>query len=130
MLLFGHRFIESESFYHITDIDAITKTPPSSTLYLPFSEENLDIISYLNANSVSFVLVVADIKELIYASALNAKYIVVSKKLAKTAQDIAESYLFDSKILVTIEKESEIEEMALLNIDGVLFANAVVKINS
>jgi hypothetical protein len=130
MLLFGHRFIQNESFYHITDIDAILKTPNSSKVFLEFSEDNLDIIDYLNANSIAFVLSVQNVTELIYASSLKASYILVQKELAKTAQEIAESYLFDAKILVHLEKEKEIEEMALLSIDGVLFSDAIIKINS
>jgi hypothetical protein len=130
MLLFGHRFIQNESFYHITDIDAISKTPNSSKVFLEFSEENLDIINYLNANSVAFVVGVQNITELIYASSLKASYILVQKELAKTAQEIAESYLFDAKILVHLKKEKDIEEIALLGIDGTLFSNAIIKINS
>ena len=130
MLLFGHRFLHNEEFYHITDIDAIKKTPPSSTILLEFSEENLDIIKYLNENAVTFVLCVENITQVIYASTLNAKYIIVDRELAKTAQSIAETYLFDAKILVRLEDEEEIEEMALLGVDGVIFSNAIIKINS
>ncbi|MEA1983667.1 MAG: hypothetical protein U9N39_08985 [Campylobacterota bacterium] len=130
MLFFGHRFLENEKLYHVNDIESISKTPSNSNIYLGFHEKNLDIIEHLNENGVSFTLSVANVTELAYASALNAKYIVVNPALAKTAQSIAESYLFDAKILVNIESEDEIEEMLLLNVDGVLFSNAVVKINS
>jgi len=130
MLLFGHSFIQSENFYHIIDIDAIKKTPNSSTLYITFNQENLDIINYANDNALRFALSVSNITELIYASALNAAYIVVPLTLAKSAQEIAENYLFDAKILVTIEDEDEISQMALLGIDGVIFSNAIIKINS
>ena len=130
MLLFGHRFINSESFYHISDIDAISKTPSNSTIYLEFSEENLDIIKHLNENGVTFTLSVNAITQLVYASALNATYIVVPQELASSAQRIAESYLFDAKILVSVEDEETIAEMAELSIDGVIFSNAVIKINS
>jgi hypothetical protein len=130
MLLFGHRFIKSESFYHILDIDSIKKTPPSSTIYIEFDENNLDIIEYANENIIPFALSVKDVTELIYASALNAKYILVSKELVKTAQNIAENYLFDAKILVHINNENEIEDMALLGVDGVVFSSAIIKINS
>ena len=130
MLLFGHRFIESEKFYHIRDIDAIKNTPPSSTLFITFKEDNLDIIKHAQKNEVPFALSIENITELIYASALDARYIVLSKELAKSAQDIAETYLFDAKILVNVESEEEIEEFALQGIDGVLFSNAIIKINS
>ncbi|WP_434581012.1 hypothetical protein MLC52_01740 [Sulfurimonas sp. NW15] len=128
MLLFGHRFIKSEKFYHVSDIDAIVQTPPASIIYLEFEEKNLDIIEYLNQNSIKFAFKVQNVTELIYASALGASYIHVEQKLAKTAQKIAENYLFDAKILVHIEKEEEIEEMALLGIDGAVFTEAIVKI--
>ena len=130
MLLFGHRFIQSENFYHVLDIDAIQKTPPSSTLYLEFDEKNLDIIEHLNANDISFTLNITDITQLIYASALNATYITLTKELCTTAQSIAESYLFDAKILVHIQEESELEELALLGIDGAIFPSAIIKINA
>ena len=130
MLIFGHKFIGSESLYHITDIDGVINTPPSSTVYLEFSEDNLDIIDHANANQIEFALDVNNITELIYASSLNAKYILVSREMAKTAQNIAENYLFDAKILVHISDNEEIEELALLGIDGVIFSNAIIKINS
>jgi len=130
MLIFGHRFIPSEPLYHTPNIDSITNTPPSSIIYLEFSEDNLDIIEHANLNQIEFALGVKDITELIYASALNAKYILLSRELVKTAQNIAESYLFDAKILSYIEDEEDIQEMALLGIDGVIFSNAIIKINS
>lgn len=130
MIILGHRFVESESFYHIPNIEAIENTPPSSTLFLPFSEDVLDIIYYISKNHISLSLSIKNITEIIYASSLGASYIVVPKELSKTAQNIANNYLFDAKILVTIEKDSEIEEFALLGVDGVIFSNAIIKINS
>jgi len=130
MLFFGHRFLESSSFYHISSIDAITNTPPSSSIYLTFSEENLDIIHHLNANEITYALSVSNITELMYASSLGCDFIIVEKDLAKTAQLVAETYLFDAKILVSTAEESDIEEFALLGLDGVIFANAVIKVNS
>lgn len=130
MLLFGHRFIQSENFYAVSESDEILNTPPNSTLYIKFEESNLDLIEYARLNSMAFALGVESVNELIYASALSAKYILVKKELAKTAQKIAETYLFDAKILVKIEEEKEIEEMAILGIDGVLFVNAIIKANA
>jgi hypothetical protein len=130
MLLFGHRFIPSDSFYHVGSIDCIKRTPPSSTVCFEFSEANLDIIEHANAHHVAMALKVKNITELIYASSLNAKYAFVTPKMAKTAQNIAENYLFDIKIIVLIEEEEEIEELALLGVDGVAFANAIIKTNS
>lgn len=129
MLLFGHRFIKSESFYHISDIEDVSKTPSNSIVYLKFSEENLDIIEYLNNNHIAFALGVKNVPELIYASQLHASFMILSKKMAKTAQNLADNYLFDAKILAQIEEEEEIEELALLGIDGAVFTEAIVKIS-
>ena len=130
MLIYGHRFIKSDSFYHIQSIDAILNTPPSSTIYLDFNESNLDIIEHLKDNKIPFALDVKNIIEIVYASALEASFIIVKPSLAKTANDIANNYLFDAKILVHIVDEDEIEEMAIIGVDGVVFRDAIVKINS
>ncbi len=130
MLFFGHRFLQSPKFYHVFDIDSILTTPPSSTLYVEFEEKNLDIITYMQENEISFALKVNNITEIAYAEALNASYIVVENSLAKTAQKIAENYLFDAKILTHIENDKEIEELVLLGIDGVIFPNAIIKITA
>ena len=130
MIFFGHRFIESELFYHISSIDAIENTPPSSTVYIEYSEDNLEIIKHTISNEVKTALHVENITQVVYASALGASYIVVSKDLATSAQNIAQNYLFDAKILVSIDDESDIEELALAGVDGVICSNAIIKINS
>jgi len=130
MLLYGHRFIQSPSFYHIQSIESVQNTPPSSTILVEFDEKNLDIIEHLQKNSVSFAIEVNNIRDVIYASALGASFIIIPKEIASSVQNIANNYLFDAKILVLIESEDEIQEMAILGIDGVIFSNAIIKINS
>ncbi|MCF6340913.1 MAG: hypothetical protein L3J10_09235 [Sulfurimonas sp.] len=130
MIIFGHRFLKSENFYHINNIEAIQNTPPSSTILINFSEKNLDVINHAVVNFIPLAIQVKDITQIIYASTLCAKYIILSKELAKTAQNLADNYLFDAKILVTLESEDEIEELALLGIDGIIFSNAIIKVNS
>ena len=105
MMLFGHRFIESKKFYHIEAISSVHKTPSNSTIYLPFSENNLDIIQFAQENQISFALHVNNIKELIYAKNLGASYITIEQDLAVDAQKVANDYLFDAKILAFIENE-------------------------
>ncbi|WP_455757487.1 hypothetical protein [Sulfurimonas sp.] len=130
MLIFGHRFIPSESFYHVLDIESISNTPPSSVIHVEFSEENLDIITHAKINQIATSIYAEDITQIIYASSLEASFIVVDKELANSAHKIANEYLFDAKILVLVEDETEIEELALLGVDGVIFSNAIIKINS
>lgn len=130
MLLFGHRFISNDSLYHVLSIDSISNTPSSSTIHIDFTEDNLDIIEHARVNNISFSLSVNNVLEIIYASALGASFIVVHNDIAHQAHKLATDYLFDAKILVLIEKEMQIEELALLGVDGVIFSNAIVKTNS
>lgn len=130
MLIYGHKFIPSNSFYHVFDIDSISNTPPSSIIHIEFSEENLDIISHASINQITTSIFVKNITEVIYASSLGASFIVVRNELAADAQKLATEYLFDAKILVIIEDEKEIEEFACLGIDGVIFSNAIIHTNS
>lgn len=130
MIIIGHRFIPSDNLYHVTNIDAIKKTPPSSSIFLDFSEENLDTINYAIANNIPLALGVKNIKETLFASSLGASYILVDSEFASLAQNLANEYLFDAKILVIIEDEDEMQDLALSSIDGVVFKNAIIKTTS
>ncbi len=78
-------------------------------------------------NNLSNAVVVSSIKEAIYCNALNSKYIICDKKLAKAIQKIADNYMFDSKVLAIIEDSEEIEKIALNEIDGVIYSNLLAK---
>ena len=130
MLLFGHRFIAYQPFYHIEEIDAIDQTPPNSTLFVMFHESNLDIITHLQKHQLPFALEVSTLTELIYAHNLGAQYILVSPTLSKSAQDIAENYLFDAKILCRLESDEMLEEKIIEGIDGVIFSEAILKVTN
>ena len=128
MLIFGHSYLKSKRFYHIHDIDAISKTPASSILFIEFDEKNLDIIEYMHSNDLDFALEAKTLKEAIFCEHLGSKYIVCDKDIAKSIQDRAEHYLFDAKILCRVEDDSEIEVLAVEGIDGIIYGDAIIKI--
>ncbi len=130
MLLFGHPYIDFKPFYHIDEIDEIERTPANSNLFIHFKESNLDIIRYMQQNHLSFALEAASLSEVVFAHNLGAKYILVKEDLAKSAQNVAEDYLFDAKILCRLEKERDLEEKIIEGIDGVIFAQAIIKISN
>ncbi len=130
MLLFGHPYIDFKPFYHIDEIDEIEHTPANSTLFTHFKEENLDIIRYMQQNQLSFALEAADLSEVVFAHHLGAKYIIVNEQLAKSAQNVAENYLFDAKILCRLDKEVNLEEKIIEGIDGVIYTQAIIKISN
>ena len=128
MLIFGHKFLHSERFYHISSIESIEHTLPNSLLFLEFDEKNLDIISYMRENDLNFALEVNTLKEALFSEHLGAKYIICKNDIAKSIQERAEHYLFDAKILCRIEEDSQIEVLATEGIDGVIYGEAIIKV--
>lgn len=125
MIIVGHKYFQSESFYKIHSLEDIKKTPSNATVFIDFEEKNFyDLILNCNKNDVKFALGVSTIKQSVFAHNFKATFLILEKKIAKDVQKIAEEYLFDAKILAKIEDEEEIEELALLGIDGVVFPQA------
>lgn len=130
MILFGHRLVTSEHFYHINSIEAIFNTPANSVIALIFDEKNLDIISHLRDNRIRFALFITNPTEAVIAENLRASYLIVEPKNGSEIQRVAEHYLFDAKVLGYIEKEDELEELIEMRLDGALFSDAMIKVNS
>jgi len=126
MLIIGHKIIPFEPFYHVANIEAILDTPPSSKIVVDFDEKNLEIIKHSKENGVVLAVYTRDIKEILFCAALEVEFVIVEKRLAKIAQQLANEYLFDTKVLVFIDDEDEMEEMAFLGVDGVVFDDAIV----
>jgi hypothetical protein len=120
MKIFGHPWIKSKDFYGVLDIKDIKETPPNSTILL--SNFNIEIASYCQKNLIPYSMVIDSIKEAIFANNLNCKYIITHKELAKKIMPIAQNYLFDTQVLAKIKADSEIEEMARVGVDGVIFS--------
>lgn len=130
MLLFGHPYVPSQPFYHIDAIEAIRHTPANSVVTLFFTPENLDIIEYLAQNSVRFALHIETITDAVIAENLGASYLIVLPKHAEAIQKVAEHYLFDAKILGYLEEMKDLEDLIELRLDGAIFSDSIIKINS
>lgn len=120
MVIIGHELLAYEDLFVISNIEDVKKTKANSTIIFTYNE---DLLKYASKNSLLFAVRVNNIKEALICNALEAKYIICEKNIAKSIQDIAENYMFDSKILRIINDESEIEEIARLGIDGVIYKN-------
>ena len=127
MLLFGHPYIAYLPFYEVANDEEIANTPPNSTLFLSFTQSTLPLIQKIQKQKLPLALSVNSVSEVVFAHQLGAKYIIVSKNLSKTAQEIAENYLFDTKILCLITDEDALEEKILEGVDGVIYDRAIIK---
>ncbi len=130
MLLFGHPYIPTEPLYHIDAIEAIAHTPANSVVSLFFTPQNLDIIEHLRRNSVRFALHIETITDAVIAENLGASYLIVLPKYGEAIQKVAEHYLFDAKVLGYIEEMNDLENLIDMRLDGAIFADSIIKINS
>lgn len=122
MILIGDKNIPFETVQFVNTHAEIGHSKPNSTVLFDF---NIELMQYTKENSVEYGVVISSIKDAIYANALGAKYIICDNSISKKIQDIATNYMFDSRILAIIEDESEIEEIALKNIDGVIYKSVL-----
>ncbi|RXJ98391.1 hypothetical protein CRU98_10165 [Arcobacter sp. CECT 8986] len=118
MILIGDENIPFEEIQKVKDINDFLNTK-SNTLVLFDYQQNM--VEYCSKNSLSYAVVINDLKEAIYANALSAKYIICEKNLSKDIQEVADNYMFDSKILAIIEINDEFIEIAKNQIDGIIY---------
>ena len=122
MILIGDENIECKAIQKIRSINDISTTLPNCTLLYPF---DFEMLRYTQKNNLDSAIIVSNLKEVIYAASFIVKYIILDKNIAKQAQNIADNYMFDSKILVIIETNDEIVSHALDEIDGVIYKEVI-----
>lgn len=118
MIIIGDKLVPFEEISFISSILDIKNTKANSTLIFYYDEE---LLKYASQNALSSAVIVKSIKEAIYSNSLNAKYIISKKDLAKDIQKIADNYMFDAKNLAIIKSNSEFEDIAKNEIDGVIY---------
>lgn len=124
MIIIGHPLVPFKPLYKVTKIEDIKKTKPNCTLLVDFNDREL--VQYSITQDISLALHVKSIKDACLANALGADFIVTDKRLSKQVQNLATEYLFDSKILLPIENEADIEKAAIDLIDGVVLKKGIV----
>ena len=120
MKIIGDNLIPFEDFFKVLSIEDIKNTKANSMLFFDFNE---DLLKYSNSENLNFLVYVSSIKEAIYASNFNAKYIICKNKLAKKLQKIADNYMWDSKILTIIKSSDDLEKVAIEEIDGAIYSD-------
>lgn len=118
MIIIGHEIIEYKKIETIQNIDDIKKTKSNSVVFFNY---DIELMQYCKMNDISYGVYAHDIKSAIFANALEAKYIFSTKKNIKDIQEVANEYMFDSKVLQIISDESMVENAAKKGIDGVIY---------
>ncbi|EFC32864.1 hypothetical protein OLP40_00850 [Campylobacter jejuni] len=120
MLIIGHKLLKNPNFSFIKSIEEIK----DSNIYCIVYDEKL--ISYLSQNDFEFAILVQNKDEIFLANALGAKFLLCDdKKLAKFATKVAEFYIFDSRVLMIVDKLEDFEKFYKLKIDGVILKDNI-----
>lgn len=118
MIILGHPFIPYDNFELAKSLEDIRKSPSNSTVVFLY---DFHLMEFCFTNKLHFGVYITSIKEAIFANNLGAKYLIQEVDLASKVQKIAENYMFDSKVIACIKEDVQIENIALLGIDGVIY---------
>ncbi len=120
MIILGDKNIPYDHIEIIKSIDDIKSTLPNSIVLF---EYDIDILKYCYKNNINTMVKINSIVDGLYANSLNSYYILVDETIAYDMQQIAQNYMFDSKIIQLIDNTDQMEKIAKNNIDGVVFKN-------
>ena len=125
MIIIGHPWIESPLFRKVSEINEIAQSSAKEIMLLSSLKESHILARYCRDNQVPYAVSSNEIKEAVFANAMGAKYLLCDRAQAAVLQAIAQEYLFDMRLLVKIEDEGEIADIAKAGIDGVIFPEAL-----
>ena len=122
MILIGDDLVPYGQISFISNIEQINSTKSNSTILFNYDEV---LLKYAYENELSSAVIIKSIKDAIYCNNLNVKYIISEKTLASQIQKIADNYMYDSKNLAIIDSNDEFEEIAINEIDGIIYRSLI-----
>ena len=122
MILIGDDLVPYGQISFISNIEQINSTKANSTILFNYDEV---LLKYAYENELSSAVIIKSIKDAIYCNNLNVKYIISEKTLASQIQKIADNYMYDSKNLAIIDSNDEFEEIAINEIDGIIYRSLI-----
>lgn len=121
MKIFGLPPIPSPAFAKIYSIEEIANISANTIPYFKDTRDcDLSIGGFAFDNQVEYAFMPSCIKSFLLYANLGAKYALIQDD-PLPYQTLAKEYLLDTQILKIIQHQNEIEQYALLGIDGVVF---------
>lgn len=128
MKIIGHLHIPHQDFSKIKTTQDIDHTLPDVMIWWEASQDSdYSLAHFCQKNQIPYAVKIHNLRELLIYSNLDAKYLIASKESAPLFQSILKEYVLDSLLLCEIEKEDEIEKLALQGVDGVIFESLLTK---
>ncbi len=125
MLIIGVREVDAKPFYFIKTYEDIEVTPTNSTVIFEYSDSKLELCKQCKSNQIPFALICDELKDVLFASANGASYIICDKSTIEKAQKYADEYMFDAKVLLYSSDKNDILWCADKGIDGILFEEGI-----
>lgn len=123
MEIYGHELIDYDPLYLVQNKDEIDD---KNGKYLLFFEYNPMLIKYCQDKKLQFALHVFNPIEAVIGNCVGAKLLICPKKIAFEVQELAEFYLFDSKIAILINSEDEIADAIEKKVDVAILPGAIL----
>ena len=109
-----------EEFFYVKTMQDIKNSPNNATLIFEYCDSSLEVYNFCKINNIPYGVKVNNIKEMIFCTNLNAKYIFCdSLKKASFFQKIVDEYLIDTQIALLVEDLENIEEIIKHRIDAI-----------
>ena len=125
MLVFGHSLIPYKTWYKVNSIDDILNTPAGSIVLLSDLQYSSEIALHCMKNDIPYAVKSISIKDAVIAANLGASYALCNIENVQEIQKTANEYLWSMKIITLIDDENEIQSIAIMGIDGVIFKNSI-----
>ncbi|HIQ50626.1 MAG TPA: hypothetical protein EYH54_01480 [Nautiliaceae bacterium] len=109
-----------ETFVYVKTLEDIKKTSNNATLIFEYCDSSLEVYNFCKINNIPYGVKVNNIKEMIFCTNLNTKYIFCDTiKKAKIFQKIVDEYLIDTQIVLLVNDFENIEEIVKNRIDAI-----------
>jgi len=125
MLVFGHSLIPYKTWYKVNSIDDILNTPAGRIVLLSDLQYSSEIALHCMKNDIPYAVKTISIKDAVIAANLGASYALCNIENVQEIQKTANEYLWSMKIITLIDDENEIQSIAIMGIDGVIFKNSI-----
>ena len=109
-----------EEFFYVKTMQDIKNSPNNATLVFEYCDSSLEVYNFCKINNIPYAVKINTIKEMIFCTNLNAKYIFCDTiKKAKVFQKIVDEYLIDTQIVLLVENLENLEEVVKDRIDAI-----------
>lgn len=122
MKIIGHPLIPHQRFVKISTLEDIDHILPDAMIWWESTQDpSCAFAHFAQQHHIPYAISIQTLRELLIYVNLEAKYLIASKSSILAFQAILKDYVLDPLLLCKISDESEIEELALQGIDGVIF---------